>query len=122
MKLFSPVIHGVLDYATVVWFAIAPSLFGFSGIAAALSYTLAIVHLSMTILSDMPLGLIKLIPMKLHSFVELIVGPTLILGALVFAQHIVGAQWFYIASGVAICAVWYLSEYTQTKAATSQGN
>jgi hypothetical protein len=67
MKVITDTNHGILDYVTVALFALAPSLFGFAGTAALISYALAAIHLTMTLLTDMPLGVIKIIPMKLHS-------------------------------------------------------
>jgi hypothetical protein len=38
----------------------------------------------MTLLTDMPLGVLKIIPMRLHALVEMLVGPVLLVAALVF--------------------------------------
>ncbi len=111
MKILNTLIHGVLDYATVIAFASAPTVFGFSGAAANLAYLLAGVHLAMTVLTDMPLGLVKIVPMRVHAFVEMLVGPTLIAAALLAPSMVKGAQGFFVASGLAICAVWVLSDY-----------
>jgi hypothetical protein len=111
MKILNTSIHGIRDYATVAAFAIAPTLLGFGGTAAAISYLLAGVHLAMTIITDMPLGVFKIIPMKLHALVEMLVGPLLIAGALLLPSLFAGAQAFFVASGVAICVVWLLSDY-----------
>jgi hypothetical protein len=111
MKILNASIHGILDYATVIAFASAPTLLGFSGAAAMLAYLLAGVHLAMTVLTDMPLGLVKIIPMRLHALVEMLVGPTLIAAALLAPSLVMGAQGFFVASGIAICAVWFLSDY-----------
>jgi hypothetical protein len=83
MKILNASIHGILDYATVIVFASA----------------------------DMPLGLVKIIPMRLHALVEMLVGPTLIAAAFLAPTLVLGAQVFFIASGVAICAVWLFSDY-----------
>ncbi len=111
MKTLNASIHGILDYATVIAFASAPTVLGFSGAAAYLAYLLAGVHLAMTVLTDMPLGLVKFIPMRLHALVEMLIGPTLIAVALLAPSLVVGAQGFFVASGIAICAVWFLSDY-----------
>lgn len=111
MKPISPIIHGIIDYATVGLFLAAPSLLGFGGTAALLSYLLAGVHLLMTVLSNMPLGLLKLVPMRLHALVELIVGPSLI-GLALFAPMLVsGAQAFFAVAGIVIFLVWLLTDY-----------
>ena len=82
MKIISDQMHGALDYLTVIIFALAPNLIGLTGIAAVVSYALAIIHLSMTVATKMPLGVFKIIPIKLHAIVELIVGPVLVVGGL----------------------------------------
>ena len=71
MKIISDQMHGALDYLTVIIFALAPNLIGLTGIAAVVSYALAIIHLSMTVATMMPLGVFKIIPIKLHAIVEL---------------------------------------------------
>jgi hypothetical protein len=111
MKPISLVIHGIIDYATVGLFLAAPNLLGFGGTAALLSYLLAGVHLLMTVLSNMPLGLLKLVPMRLHALVELIVGPSLIALALFAPMLVSGAQVFFIVAGIAIFLVWLLTDY-----------
>jgi hypothetical protein len=111
MKILNTSIHGILDYATVIAFASAPTLLGFSGAPAMLAYLLAAIHLAMTVLTDMPLGLVKIIPMRLHALVEMLVGPTLIATALLAPSLVTEAQAFFVASGIAICAVWLLSDY-----------
>jgi hypothetical protein len=116
MKIINDTNHGILDYVTVALFALAPSLFGFSGIAALISYALAAVHLTMTLLTDMPLGVIKIIPMKLHAIVEMLVGPVLIIGALALPALFAGGQGFFVAVGIVICAVWLLSHYGRAPA------
>jgi hypothetical protein len=111
MKIISDTTHGILDYVTVVLFALAPSLLGLTGTAALISYALAVIHLAMTVLTDMPLGAIKVIPLKLHALVELAVGPVLVVGALLLPSLFAGGQVFFVAVGVVIFLVWLLSNY-----------
>jgi hypothetical protein len=56
---------------TVAIFVLAPSILGLTGFAALVSYALAAIHLAMTLLTDMPLGAIKIIPMRLHALIEM---------------------------------------------------
>ena len=111
MKVISDTTHGILDYVTVGLFALAPSVLGLTGMAALVSYALAGIHLAMTVLTDMPLGVIKIIPMKLHALVELLVGPALVVGALVLPTLSASGQGFFVTAGVLIFAVWLLSYY-----------
>ncbi len=111
MKILSDTTHGILDYLTVALFVLAPSLFGFTGTAAIISYALAGIHLAMTLLTNMPLGVGKIIPMKLHAFVEMLVGPVIVIGALAVPNLVTGGQGFFIAAGLLIFVVWLLSHY-----------
>jgi hypothetical protein len=67
MKVISDTAHGILDYLTVAIFALAPSILGLTGFAALVSYALAAIHLVMTLFTNMPLGVFKIIPMRLHA-------------------------------------------------------
>src|SRR5271169_2312097 len=112
MKIISPKIHGCLDYLVVLVFLAAPSLLHFSRTPAVISYTLAGVHLALTLLTNFPLGLVKVIPLKIHGFIELAVGPCLI--ALPFVLGLSSeptAQAFYTICGIVILAVWALTDY-----------
>jgi hypothetical protein len=111
MKIISDTTHGILDYVTVALFALAPTVLGLTGTAALISYALAGIHLTMTVLTDMPLGVIKLIPMKLHAIVEMLVGPVLVVGALALPMLFAGGQAFFIIAGMVIFTVWLLSNY-----------
>jgi hypothetical protein len=111
MKIISDTAHGILDYVTVALFALVPSVLSLMGTAALISYALAVIHLAMTVLTDMPLGIIKVIPIKLHALVEMVVGPVLVIGALVLPTLFAGGQVFFVAAGIVIFAVWLLSNY-----------
>jgi hypothetical protein len=113
MKVISDETHALLDYVTVVIFALAPTMIGFSGLAATVSYVLAMVHLAMTLVTDMPFSLAKLVPIKLHALVEVVVGPVLVVGGLggVLAPGPLPERIFFVAMGAIIFGVWLLSSY-----------
>ncbi len=112
MKILSPRIHGYLDYLVVIWFLAAPTLFGLTGIAANISYALAIIHLGLTVLTAFPLGVIKVIPLQFHGVIELIVSFALIaLPWLLGFASVASARNFYVASGIAIFIVWLITRY-----------
>ena len=58
MKIISSEAHAALDYLTVVIFALVPTVIRLSGAAAIVSYVLAVVHLSMTLVTEMPFSLV----------------------------------------------------------------
>jgi len=77
MKVISPRIHGYLDFLTV-FFLLAPTLLGLEQLSAILAYSLATVHLIVTLASDFPFGVVKLIPFTVHRWIERMVGPLLV--------------------------------------------
>ena len=107
-------VHGVLDYGVVLIFALAPSLLGITGTAAVQSYVTAGVQLLMTLFTDMPLGVVKLIPLKVHGTVELIVGLALIAMAWTVAS-LESGQLFFTLMGAIIFFVWVSSNYGDPK-------
>jgi hypothetical protein len=118
-KFLSDKLHGILDYGVVIIFALAPSWLGIVDTAAWLCYALAAIHLVMTFFTDMPLGAVKIIPIKLHGTIELLVGLALIVAAWTVASLISG-QLFFTLMGAIIFFVWVSSNYgdTATKVVT----
>ena len=117
MKVISDTAHGILDYLIVVIFALAPGILGLTGFAALVSYALAAIHLIMTLLTNMPLGVVKIIPMRLHALVEMLVGPVLVVAALVLPTLLGDKREFFLVMGLVILAVWFLSSYGRPAAA-----
>jgi hypothetical protein len=117
MKIISSEVHAALDYLTVAIFALAPTLIGLTGTSAIISYVLAIVHLSMTLVTDMPFTPINILPIRLHALVELVVGPVLVIGGLLLELP-TPARTFFVAMGVIIFAVWLFSSYSHSPAQT----
>lgn len=115
MKVLSASAHGVLDYVTVVLFALSPTLFGLTGLATTLAYVLAGVHLLLTLITAFPLGATKIVPFHLHGAVELVVSIALaLLGIVYFGLEGVNGV-FYLAVGVVIFLVWLLTAYAPAK-------
>jgi len=120
MKIISPRVHGYLDYVTVVVFLLAPTLIGLTGFPAILAYVLAGVHLIMTMATHFPLGIVKLIPLPIHGWIERVVGPLLVLVSFVPAITVeTPARIFYIVMGVVIIVVGLLTEYRGTQQASA---
>jgi hypothetical protein len=116
MKIINAKVHGSLDYLVVLIFLGAPTLLHLSTLPAVISYSLAGIHLLLTLLTDFPLGLLKIVPLKWHGMIELIVGPVLV--ALPFALGFgaePAAQYFYIVNGLVILIVWSLTDYGSSK-------
>lgn len=112
MKIISARHHGYLDFLTVGIFLLAPTLFGLSQTPALLAYVLAGVHLAVTLATDFPLGVFKLLTFKLHGWIERFVGPALVAIPFIlgFADEGV-ARNFYIAMGAIVIVVALLTNY-----------
>ena len=110
MRFIPPMFHAILDYVTVAIFAAAPSLLGLEVAAAWLSYLLSGVHLLMTLLTDFPGGVMKVIPLTWHGWVECVVGPALVILAFV-APFPAEAKLFYGVMGAIIIVAWATSQY-----------
>jgi hypothetical protein len=110
MRLIPAPFHRILDFVTVAAFALAPSVLGWTGIAAALSYVLAVVHLSMTLLTRFTSTERRPVSLGLHGAVESVVGIALVVLPAV-------APWsgtpraIFTAAGVTILIVRVLSQY-----------
>lgn len=109
MNILSSKIHGLLDYVVVVAFALAPTIFGLSGLPATISYVLAVVHLLLT-LTTASIGAANFVPLAVHGVIELIVSIFLI--ALPFvAGFDNAARNFYLGAGITIFLVWLITNY-----------
>lgn len=113
MKIISREANAALDYLTVAIFVLAPTIIGLTGTSAIVSYVLAVVHLSMTLVTDMPFSLVKIVSIRLHALVELMVGPVLVIGGLLLELP-TSARMFFVAMGVIIFVVWLLSGYAHS--------
>ena len=102
MRFINARIHGVLDFITV----------GIGGSPAAIAYSLAAIHLLMTLLTRFPMGIWKTIPFFIHGIVELIVGVfLLILPTIQGYAPGSPARRFYMIVGAMILIVWALTRY-----------
>jgi hypothetical protein len=115
MKINST-IHGVIDYVVVLFLLLSPTLFSLPSITAKFTYVLAAIHFTLTMLTKFELGLVKIIPLKIHGFVELFVSIALIAIPFYFG-NIEGkiAQNFYIGFGIAVLLTWFITDYSLTQ-------
>lgn len=113
MKILSPKIHGYLDFLTVIIFAAAPTVFGFDGLPATISYVLAVVHLLLTLATAFPMGVVKIVPLPVHGAIELIVAIVLVVLPFVLG-FTDAARNFFVGIGIVIFIVWLISDYRKS--------
>lgn len=93
----SPTTHGVLDYATVITTAAMPHSLNFPTSARRACMALAATYSALSLLTDYPLGLKRVIPFKAHGAAEVALGAALpampwVLG---FARNSVARNFFF---------------------------
>lgn len=96
-KPITPRVHGMIDYATVLATAAAPSVLGFPGRATALAYGMAGSYLGLSAVTDYPLSAKRMVPFRTHGIAEAVSGLALpaMPWALGFAKHR-GARNFFL--------------------------
>jgi hypothetical protein len=112
--------HGVLDYATCAFFALAPTLFNLHGTYATVCYVLAGGYLVISLLTNMPLGVARVIPFPVHGKLELVSGLVFIASPWLFgfANDNETARNLFVASGVVFLVVYFLTDWARnTRAA-----
>lgn len=111
MKLNSK-IHGAIDYGVVMFLLISPTYFGLADITSKFTYTLGIIHLLLTISTKFELGILKIIPFKIHGIIELIVSLALI-GVAYYLGNLEGdlSRYFYISFAIAVFVTWLMTDY-----------
>ena len=116
MKIISSKVHGLLDYATVIFLLVAPTIFKMEGILCTMTYVLAVVHFALTALTAFEVGLVKIIPFKLHGVIEIVVSAALGGVALWFSNN--GNElgfYFYAGLAIVIMIVFLLTDFKSAK-------
>ena len=100
-----------LDFITVIGLLALPNLILLSPNAEILSYSLAGIHFVMTIMTDFGGGIFKIIPFKIHGYIELIVGITLIALAFTVFKGDNIDEIYYACVGLIILIVFSITDY-----------
>ena len=106
--------HGFVDYATVLGLLMSPDLVGMQTTALIFTYALAIVHLALTTFTDFEAGIFRVVPLRTHGLIEMVVSFVLIgvaIGFGVSGDHV--SFYFYLIFSVVLFIVWVASDYTR---------
>ena len=100
--VFSPFLHGVVEYLAGALFIVAPFVFGFdSNGATALSIVVGVGVLVVTASSQLPTGLAKVVPVLLHAIIDFGLSALLIASPFLFGFSGEGSTTaFFITLGV----------------------
>jgi hypothetical protein len=114
MKLNSK-LHGIIDYVFVLFLLLSPTLFGLPKTTAMCTYVLGLIHLLVTITTDFELGPIKIIPLRIHGIIELLVSIILFIVAF-YLGSLEGslARNFYFGAATAVFLTWLVTDYKKS--------
>ena len=112
MKILSSKAHGILDYLFAAFLLLSPVIFHMEGNMCKVTYALGAVHLLLTVLTAFEVGIIKVIPFRIHGLIELFVSAGLA-GLAYYAYYrgnIFGFQYF-IALAFTVIIVFILTDF-----------
>jgi len=115
--------HGILDYALAILLLAAPSVVGFAGIQARWAYIFGGVLLVMTIVTRYPLGIIKVVGLGIHGFVELLLALCLIAAPWYgnFARGVLSRN-FYVMLGLLMLVLWFITDFRGVRGRMPSGS
>jgi hypothetical protein len=113
MKVLNSKIHGIVDYIFVLFLWVSPSILELQSKASLFTYLLGTIHLLITLATDFKFGLIKVLPFKIHGWIELIVSFALV-GVGFYLGEVENelSRNFYFAIAVLVFLTWLLSDYS----------
>lgn len=112
MKIISSKMNGVLDYATSAFLLLSPTLFKMEGNLCTIAYVLGVVHLCLTVLTDFEVGIIKVIPFRIHGLIEVAVSLGLAVLAFWFYNNANEfGFYFFMALAIIIMIIFILTDF-----------
>ncbi len=117
MKIISSKTHGILDYLTVAFLLASPAMFKMEAPLSTITYALGIVHLCLTVLTNFEVGVIKVIPFRIHGLIEIIVALGSAALAFWFYEHVNSLGfYYYMALAIVILVVFILTDFKSAPA------
>src|SRR3954470_8201369 len=113
VRLLPAWFHAIADYAVAGTLIVVAAVVGGSTEAVAAGVVIGIVVLVVSMLTQYPLGVIKVLPFTIHSAGDYLAAALLIVApfALSFNDSDSGLAAFYVAGGIAVLAVSLITNY-----------
>jgi hypothetical protein len=105
LKFITKDIHALLDYPVALGLILMPFLFDLTGVALILSVATGIAALLLTLLTDHKLGLVRVVPYKVHLAVDFLVGLTFLAAPTVFGLAGIEAMYFWVLGATVLVVV-----------------
>lgn len=121
MNILTSKSHGVLDYIFSAFLLASPALFHMEGSVSNITYALGVAHLLITILTRFEVGIIKLIPFRIHGLIEIAVALLLVGLAFWFnSQQNDFGFYYYLAIAGIIMVVFVITDFKTAPNQVSQ--
>jgi hypothetical protein len=120
LKLLNPLAHGVLDYGLALTFLLAPALFAFTQASATLSYVIGFAYFGASLVTNYPLGAIRLLSFPAHGAIEAVMAASWIAMPWLFGfAGNAAARNFFVVAGIVLLVVVAITDYRglETRAA-----
>lgn len=118
-KPLDPNSHAVLDYALGLCCITVPAAAGFNCASSVTSYAIGLAQTGMSLCTKYPISLMKAIPFKVHSMIEL--GTAIgLMGAPFIPLFDQRARTFFFSSGFALLGVWLMTDYSDQAVAAAE--
>lgn len=112
MKIISAKAHGIIDYLFILFVFASPTLFKMEGALCTITYGLAVIHLFVTAMTDFELGLVKLIPFRIHGLLEVVVSFILAILAIWFYNNgYESGFYYYMTLAVIVMIVFLMTDF-----------
>lgn len=114
MNILNSKSHGILDYIFSLFLLASPTLFQMDGHLSTITYVLGIAHLFITMLTKFEVGVIKLIPFRIHGLIEIVVAVVLVALAFWFknsAEQPELGWYYYLALAGIILIVFVITDF-----------
>lgn len=121
MKFITKRIHAFLDYPVALTLMIFPFILGLgqsNPIALYLSVFTGIAAFLLSLLTDHDLGVLKVIPYKIHLIVDFTVAIVFIISPFIFSFKGID-MYYYLANGIAVLAVVSLHKSSESEVITA---
>jgi hypothetical protein len=90
VKFIPTLVHGITDYLVGIALLLAPNLFGFADVGGAAVFIprlLGVIILGQAIMTNYELGLVKMVPMKMHLTMDYVLSLFLAASPWLFRFH-----------------------------------
>jgi len=115
MKIIPTFVHGVADYIGGLVLLVAPNVFGFADVGGAAVWVprvLGVIVLLQSIMTNYELGLVKILPMKMHLMNDYVAGLVLAASPWIFgfADERTNAWMPHVVVGIAVFLLTLMTE------------